>query len=288
MQQPQLRPLGVGEILDVAIKLYLRHAPALLRLVAVVVIPVVLLGLILSLGTIPAGTGVRDGNIVLPQGAATGFIVASAIAQLLVLLATLLATGASLRAISDAYLGRAPDAGASLRFAAGKLPSLIWASILVVVLVILGFIAFIVPGIYLGVAFAVVVPALLFENLTAARSLGRSRDLVKGFWWKVFGTELIGIVIIPALVQFVISMVFGVILLTSVESAAGNVVVSAIGQLVGSLVTVPLQAAVLTVLYFDLRVRKEGFDLQLLARQIGAPPTGPIPAGASPPPPSGP
>jgi hypothetical protein len=39
---------------------------------------------------------------------------------------------------------------------------------------------------------------------------------------------------------------------------------------VGLAISTPLQAALLTVLYFDLRVRKEGFDLELLAREMGA------------------
>jgi len=74
-------------------------------------------------------------------------------------------------------------------------------------------------------------------------------------------------------------------------SVTGNEVAralaDAIGQTLSSALTTPLSAAVLTVLYFDLRVRKEGFDLELLARRLGVEPgtfTGPEIMPPGPPP----
>ena len=269
MQPPQLRPLGVGEMVDAAIKLYLRHASTLLQLTAIVLVPVTLIGLILQLAAMPDEL-VRPGGEI-PSDELAGFIVVAILSLLLGFLATLLATGACFRAVSEAYLGRTPEVRSSLSFAARKLPSLILASIVVSIMVVVGFLAFIVPGIYLAVAFAVVIPVLLFEGVPTGSALRRSRDLVQGLWWPTFGTVLVGVILIPFIVGIIVTVVFGIILAAGAESAGANIVLDTIGGLISSLITTPLQAAVLTVLYFDLRVRKEGFDLQLLAQGIGPP-----------------
>ncbi len=66
-----------------------------------------------------------------------------------------------------------------------------------------------------------------------------------------------------------------------------NALVEAIGQAVAttaaSVLTTPFTAAVIAVLYFDLRVRKEGFDLELLARRVGVEPPAGGPPGILPP-----
>jgi hypothetical protein len=59
-------------------------------------------------------------------------------------------------------------------------------------------------------------------------------------------------------------------------------VLSTIINTISSMITLPLYAAVLTIIYYDLRVRKEGFDLSLLARGVGtSAPTGPADVAAS-------
>ncbi len=121
---------------------------------------------------------------------------------------------------------------------------------------------------------------LLVEGLRGRKALGRSFELVKGRWWKTFGTLIVGFIlaaIISTLMQgvFLIGMVFGE------DNDAVVLVLSAIAGIVGLAVSTPFQAALLTVLYFDLRVRKEGFDLELLAQEIGAAVPAAAPAVAS-------
>jgi hypothetical protein len=68
-----------------------------------------------------------------------------------------------------------------------------------------------------------------------------------------------------------LGLVFGAVLLGS--ESMGEVTFAVLSTLVGLLIaaiTYPLWAAILTVIYYDLRVRNEGFDLQLLARGVGA------------------
>ena len=82
---------------------------------------------------------------------------------------------------------------------------------------------------------------------------------------------LVLVAILTGIVQAIfLGILAGLVSVTGNEVA--QAVADAVGQTVSSALTTPLSAAVLTVLYFDLRVRKEGFDLELLARRLGVEP----------------
>jgi hypothetical protein len=202
--------------------------------------------------------------------------------------ASTLATGACFKAVSDAYLGQRPTARQSLAFALRRVHSIVWVTVLGGAIAFLGLIACIVPGIWLYVSFAVAVPALLTENVRGRRALGRSRRLVKGRWWPTFGILVLG-ALLAGIVSAAVSGVLEAVALTSTGNDIVTVILRTIGGTVASTIATPFQAAFVTVLYFDLRVRKEGFDLQLLAERIGLtrPPEGgfrPAPAALPPPP----
>ncbi|HZA39384.1 MAG TPA: hypothetical protein VFA00_02030 [Actinomycetota bacterium] len=292
MRVPELRPLAVGEILDVSIKLYLHHALILIKIVAIFVVPISLLSFLVILSAAPDGTFVREGQVFVPtEDDLNSLLAGSFFAVLLGGVGTLLATGAAFRAVGDAYLGRTPDAGRSLSFAGRRFFSFLWVSILVIIVIGIGFLLLVVPGIYLMVALSVTVPALLLEDVRGGKALSRSRELVKGRWWPALGTLLLGIVLIPAVVSFVIDLLFNAVLIGDVDGVTSFFFLGSIADILNGIITTPIQVAVVTVLYFDLRVRKEGFDLELLARQIGAasdtsswtPPDGEPPQPAPPP-----
>ena len=151
---------------------------------------------------------------------------------------------------------------------AGVLPVIV-LSVLYFIGLIPAFLALVIPGIWLAVAWSVSYPALLSEGIGPVAALGRSFRLVQR----------------P--------------LVADVRRAARDVpdrardqrhprraarrdarsrrsttrrsrrCIYTIVNTLSSLITLPLFAAVLTIIYFDLRVRKEGFDLQLLARGVG-------------------
>jgi hypothetical protein len=280
---PQLRPLGVGEILDVSLKIAWRNAGTLVRIVLFVVAPAQALSALVQVSANPDYTG--DGSVFGPPfgGAETtetatwtaiaGFLVATLIG----FVAGQLATGACFRAVADAYLGQRPSWRESLGFALRRFHSILWIVILGGFLTALGFVLLIVPGIYLAVSFAVALPVLMTEGLRGRHALGRSRWLVKGRWWKT----LLLLVVAGLLTWIVGGVISGTI--TSVAFAAPDdpvliFVIGALGATAGALVTTPFSAAYHTVLYFDLRVRKEAFDLQLLADSLGVePPEGWVP-----------
>ena len=268
---PELRPLSVGEVLDVAIKIFFRNATTLFAIVLPIVAPVQFVSALTQISAEPD----EDTFATTPTGEVTFdfddiwlYATAIAVGVVLLVVASTLATGACFKAVGDAYLGERPTAKASLGFALRRLHSIVWVTFLGGFLALLGAIACIIPGIWLYVSFAVAVPALLTEGVRGRRALGRSRRLVKGRWWPTFGVILLGS-LLGGIVSFAITGALEGLALTSPDDDVVAVVFGTIGGTVASTLTTPFQAAFVTVLYFDLRVRKEGFDLQLLAERIG-------------------
>ncbi len=275
MSRSELRPLGVAEIVDVALKVYLKHALGLFKLVAIVVVPVQLLQLLFTLSIAPATeaagsraviTGTISGNDAATlAGSAFGGLVVG----LLTFVATTLATGACFKAVTDAYLGDQPDTSESLRFARGRLGSLMLVSFLGAVLTFLGFLLFVLPGMYLLIAFSVAAPVVLFEGMKGSGALGRSRRLVQGRWWPVFGTLLLGFILAAIVGGVITGILTGVLALGDGSGDFVEALVGAVAGSVAAIITTPFQAALIAILFFDLKVRKEGFDVALLAEGMG-------------------
>ena len=285
MDPAGLRPLGVGEILDVAITIYRSRFGVLVKAVSVVLGPVFVLSALVQL-SVP-----NDDTLFEPtQPGATpefdadrfwAFIAGTLLVGLIAFVASQLATGACFKAVGGAYFDEPADWRASLRFARSRLGSLLWLSFLFVVLLVPAALAFLVPAIYLYVAWAVATPALLLEDVRGRAALKRSRALVKGRWWPTLGV-LVLVNILTAIVQAVFLGLFAGVASVS-DNEVAEAVAEAVAQMASSALTTPLLAAVLTVLYFDLRVRKEGFDLELLAHRIGVDPSTTPPRDALPP-----
>ena len=269
---PDLRPLSVGEVLDVAIKLYTKNAWTMFRIVLVVVAPLQLLVSLIEASAWTEGfwtTGETQTQVD-PDEVWT-FVAGMSLILVLSLLAPTIATGVCFKAVAAAYLGERPDWRASLGFVGRRLHSLLWVTFLSYVLGALALFALIVPGVWLFIAWTVAVPALLMEGIRGRKALGRSFRLVKGRWWPTFGIVLLGS-LLAGVVTGVLTAAFEGLVFVAGESAVVRFLASAIGGTLGQLLVTPFTAAFVTVLYFDLRVRKEGFDLQLLAERIGVAP----------------
>jgi hypothetical protein len=269
MQAPALRPLGVGEILDAGFKIYTRNAWQLMKIVAIVVIPIQLIAAVIFLSTLEdpdALTG--DGSI--EDGSETwGFIAGNFVGSFLGWVALTIATGAVVKAIADAYLARDPDWRESLRFAGSRWRALLWLAFITTFFTILAFLALIIPGIWLSIAWIVAVPALMIEDCRGLKALKRSFRLVRKRWWPTFAVIAIAY-ILAAIVQSMVGVLFGVAIVAGADdSLLLAVAVNTLLTAIAAVIATPFQAAVTTITYFDLRVRKEGFDLQLLADRIG-------------------
>jgi hypothetical protein len=263
-----LRPLGVGEILDAAIKVYRNKFGTMLKAVAVVIVPVQVLNVLITL-SLP-DTSTTAGTTTTTSDSEWAGFAALLLIFVISLVSAALAEAACLKAVSDTYLGTETDWRESLRFGFRRLGSLLWLMLIHGVVVLLGLLACIAPGVWLYVAWSVAVPALLIEGTRGFAALGRSFNLVRRRWWPTFG-----ILLLANLLATTVSFGFGLLALPLVFAGRDNEFVfdlaNGVFGAVASVVTIPFVAAVVAVIYFDLRVRKEGFDLQLMAPRIGAP-----------------
>jgi len=269
-----LRPLRVGEILDAGIKAYLRNARTLMGITAVIVVPFQTISAVILLSTtatgseIPHGTAFTVGRRSSAHAASLG---ANAVLSITGLIVGVLTTAACVKAVSDIYLDQPTGLGTSLRYALRRVPSLVWLQILTAVLLLLAFVALIVPGIWLYCAWSVATPALLIEGRKGFAALRRSFALVSGRWWPTAGVLIVGEIMVAVVGGAIQALLVGIFL-----SGSSVVVVAltvSLAAAISAILTRPFTAAIRTVLYYDLRVRHEGYDVELLADQLGLPPS---------------
>jgi hypothetical protein len=271
---PDLRPLSVGEIIDVAIKIWRRHLSTLARIVFVVVAPVQVLAALVT-ASVTSTDAVFNrvdeaGNPSIDTHALAAWVAGLVTAQTLSALAFLIASAAVLRAVSVAYLGGTPDWRDSLKAATSRLRSLIWLGLLLAIGLGLSAVALLIPFIWLGVSWSIAFPVLIAEGERGTGALRRSFRLVRGRWWPTFGALALGFMF-----QFFVGLVFGIPLSLLAQrwdsGSVAAIAVRTVVSVISSVITTPFMSAVLVLIYFDLRVRKEGFDLELLSQGVGIP-----------------
>jgi hypothetical protein len=267
----ELRPLAVGEVIGRAGGLYRSNAGPIWRIVVPLMAVTELLYAILNLSAVPSGSEVINGRLLVPFGSNVGaYNGAVAFEGLFIPLVVVpLLSAMVLRVLSEAYLGRRADPQAALRFGLRHLLGMIWIGLLYGLAVLAGLIALVIPGIYLYIALSLAFAAYIVEGRSGAAALRRSRELVRGRWWPTFGALAI-YGVIGGLVNYALPS-----LLESLEQGTtiGVTTYIVLLRLVSGVCWVlvaPFGAAVAMVIYFDLRVRKEGFDAAALGDQVGA------------------
>jgi hypothetical protein len=117
----------------------------------------------------------------------------------------------------------------------------------------------------------VAAPALLLEQLGVFAALGRSYRLVRGSFWRVLGIGLLT-ALITSIIRQLFVLPFSLIgaLLASTQDANGFVgslvelLISDVGTILAGAVLYPFAAGVSALLYLDLRIRREGLDVELM------------------------
>ncbi len=248
-----LRPLSIGEILDASFQVYRRHFSALATIVLVCNGLPILLQIYGS-----SGTGLHWSLTLL-------YII-------LVVVLSLIATGATVFVVSESYLGRSITAREALARATPFVGPLIIVSLLVGLVAFIGFLLLVIPGIIAVCGLALAVPALVVEGSPPTDAMGRSWALTRGYRLRMFG--LFVLIFLLIFIPYVAVMgTFGVA--SAVFGSAGAKGVGAAIILLGTVVAAivqlllsPLYQAALVITYYDLRVRKEGFDLEVLASAL--------------------
>jgi hypothetical protein len=162
------------------------------------------------------------------------------------------------------------------------------APILAIIFVFLAVVTGFVLGFWLLMRFAISIPVFMLEGRGVFDSLARSGVLTKGHRWRIFLAALVMtaiVLVIRVLFALPITIVAGIRttpgLVPLWQYIAQSITGALSGTLVGSLFTISI-----VLIYYDLRIRKEGFDLEAMMAALGQPNIAPVPP--TPPPPSPP
>lgn len=248
MATAQLRPMALGEVLDASFALLRRYAGVFFGIAIVCQGLPTALSLFVQLG---GGPQQHFGLYLL--------------SQVLTFVGYLLVTGASIRVVSQAYLGHEPSMGDALDFALAKMGRSFSAGFASGILIVLACFLLIIPGIVVACGLSVAVQAAVLEPLPGGTDgVGRSWKLTSGFKWKAFGLYFV------VTVLFILFLMgFGVIAGIAAAVFPPLTVPALIALGLISLLLYPFISCVFTLFYYDLRVRKEAFDLELLSQQLG-------------------
>lgn len=248
--------MTTGVLLDHAFRLYTGNFALMLGIAAAAYVPFYLIMLVIESSI---GVALKT------RGPSISMLVSYLV--ILILWAAVvipIATGASTFAISERYLGNEVTIGEALRRGLRRFLALSIAQLTASIRIMFGFLLFIVPGILWLLSYSLTVPVILIEGQKGMSSLRRSRELIKGFRGKAFCTLLI-----VYLLQFVLTR--GILMIAgfffSGETGAESILGSAMNSLL-SIFFAPLAIIATILLYYDMRIRKEGFDLEMLSRAI--------------------
>jgi Uncharacterised protein family (UPF0259) len=245
------RKLSVGESLSEVFSIYGEHAGVLLPVAFCLFLVV----------------GIVDGLL------SRSFVLFPLSIAVSVIAATLY-QGMVVSLVRDVQDGRRDSsAGDLLNEATPVIWPLIGAGLLSGIGIGIGMILLIVPGLILLTIWAVIAPVIVVERSGVFDAFSRSRELVRGNGWEVFG-----VVICAFLIAFVVGLIFGVI----AAGISGSAVMRILFNIVSSTLTAPITALTAAVIYFRLR----GTDDVAAAPEAQEAP--PPPAGEMPPPPPAP
>ncbi|OLC75674.1 MAG: hypothetical protein AUH78_08440 [Gemmatimonadetes bacterium 13_1_40CM_4_69_8] len=288
-----LKPMEMGEVLDGAFTLYRRHFGLFLRLsVAVMWLPV---ALAVYLRLRFAGSGPEQMIGAIQDHLLTGILVVLFVAVAYTL-AGLLLTAGSIHIISASYLGRQPTLGEALSLGASRILPLFLVAVgkgllifmigiagavgvgilaalgkvvgtaVSVLLVLAASCTLIWFVVYVACGYGLTTPVIVLEELSSSfDAFGRSWELTRTFKLKLLGLAVIAYLIANFVPSAFVGGVGAYAALANPSLQPAVIVVSALLPIV----LAPILPCVFTLLYYDLRVRREGFDLQLLGQQLG-------------------
>ena len=255
----EIRPMSVGEILDTGFRLLRNHFGLLVALSAIAYGPMGVLQLA------AAGIGsVQPGQV---PTLSVPLLILVLVMALVVLVAFPLSSTAMTMALGDVYVGRPTSAGQALRQSWPILVSVVGTGLLSSILIGLGMLLLVIPGIWLIFNYWVSPQVMVIERIFGMAALRRSGELMKGNKGRGF---VIGFVAVGLMTVVSGGATWALSAWPSVNAIASTLI---------GIVTYAFLYAVNVVFYFDVRCRREAFDLEHLAQLVeqrgGAPTVAP-------------
>ncbi len=246
-----LRAISLGKILKEAFSIYGEHFVMFLGISA---IP--------NLALLALHFGLEKFPVVRPHAPGWTGLLAGLGVSFASLFANSIVTAATTVAVSDIYLNRTPDLWDCFSRLSGKAFRIAYAAFLVEIVVAVGFLFCLIPGIYWAGVYGIAIPAVVMENISAFQSLKRSEYLTTGSVARI-------------VIAFFMTAVFTGVLVAALRAGAaalgltphpyGNIpsdrVMTLITTTIGGILFGPISAIALALEYFDQRVRKEAFDI---------------------------
>jgi hypothetical protein len=260
----QIPQRGLGDLLSEAFEVYKANAAKLVTIVAIVVVPLSLISNLLryvvfkpALTTSTTTIGGRTFTTTnIASGSFGAFVGGALVAAAIAIIITAVLQAALTRGAALASVGDPVDAEASYRYGFHKFGSVLLISILVGLVVAVGFILLIVPGVIFLTMLAVAIPSLIVEDRRGTDAMGRSWNLVKGSFWHVLGT-----IVVAAIITGIIGSILGLL-------GGSNWFLQWIFGSIAQIITAPFTALVAILLYVDLRVRHENLTGDQLRAEL--------------------
>lgn len=283
MASMDLRPMTLGEVLDRTFTLYKQNFWLFAGIVAIPYLIVVVFSVVYSstiampMATPGAAASPAMAGAMLGQALMT--LVLYSLVYLMVFAS---AQAATVVAVSDLYLGRAAGLSQSYARVRGRIFTVLVVMVLIFVMVGVGTLFFIIPGILLMCRTAVAVPAAALEETGAGGALSRSFQLTKGSTAQIFAVYVL-LIFLTFLSMFIFQFPFLVAAGSPLRPhmlSMGMRVLQGVASWVSGVIVAPIGTIAFSLIYYNQRVRKEAFDLEKLMASLEPGDAPPSPSAA--------
>ena len=271
----ELRPLSLGELLDRTFSLYRRN---FVLFASIVALPHLVL-----LAVQFVGVGLGSAKLLVGPAASIPWALAVWAVSLAVAAAS---QGATVIAVSHLHLGRPTSIAESFAGIKGRTLYLALIMIGYWIGIGVGLVLLIVPGIILALMWALTIPVAVIEDTGLRDSVNRSAELTKGHRGRVFVLGLLVLVLWYAIYMVWEIPIFAVVGVMARGHRLLAVPIWAqiaipVGNFVSQCLVGPLMTIGFSLLYYDERVRKEAFDLQLMMSTLDSAQPGVVPVAST-------
>jgi hypothetical protein len=238
-----LRPRSASELVDAAFQILRGHYPHFVMGAAIAYVPLLLVQVAL----------VSDPVRLVSRPELSFVIYLCALLDHAVMSAILLVCAA------QAYLGDPVDVGAAVRKALPKIPAVLVSSIVRYIGVVAGMFVFLVGAPYIVARWFAVTPVLVLERRGLGGAFSRSSALSRGQKLHILATLLL-----TSILYLMLAFGGQVVVFLLVK----NLVVQAVVTALLTILIYPVVAITYALLYFDTRIKNEGFDIELMTNAL--------------------